>query len=242
MNIEVVAIASLTPDPKNARSHESGVPELAASLMAFGQRKNLVVWHNVVISGNGLMLAAQSLGHETIEIDRVPDDWTYEKAQAYAIVDNKTAELSAWDMPVLDEIRFHLDANGWDTTPFGFDPLVLTPPSEEKDPDAIPEVHDRAKTKLGDVYRLGDHRLICGDCRDAATIARLVGKRSVNVAFTSPPYAEQRKYDESSGFRPIPPDEYVEWFAPVAENVARHLADDGSWFVNLTPGADGLDT
>ena len=97
MKIETVAISSLTPDPRNARLHEQGVPELAASLETFGQRKNLVVWHDVVISGNGLMLAAQSLDWEEIAIDRVPDDWPYEKAQAYALADNKTAELSAWD-------------------------------------------------------------------------------------------------------------------------------------------------
>lgn len=69
MNIETVAIATLTPDPRNARDHTTGVPELAESLSEFGQRKNLVVWHDVVISGNGLMLAAQSLGWTHMEID-----------------------------------------------------------------------------------------------------------------------------------------------------------------------------
>ena len=69
VNIETVAIATLTPDPRNARDHTTGVPELAESLSEFGQRKNLVVWHDVVISGNGLMLAAQSLGWTHMEID-----------------------------------------------------------------------------------------------------------------------------------------------------------------------------
>jgi site-specific DNA-methyltransferase (adenine-specific)/site-specific DNA-methyltransferase (cytosine-N4-specific) len=71
---------------------------------------------------------------------------------------------------------------------------------------------------------------------------RLIGDGTVNVAFTSPPYAEQRDYDKSSGFCPVSPDVYVEWFAPAAANVARHLAPDGSWFVNVKPSCDGLDT
>ncbi len=125
MHVELVAISSLTLDPKNARSHEKGIPELAASLSAFGQQKNLVVWHDVVIAGNGLLQAALTLGWTQIEISRVPNEWTYEQAQAFALADNKTAELSEWDLPVLESIRFDLDANGWDLEQFGFEPLEL---------------------------------------------------------------------------------------------------------------------
>jgi site-specific DNA-methyltransferase (adenine-specific)/site-specific DNA-methyltransferase (cytosine-N4-specific) len=64
----------------------------------------------------------------------------------------------------------------------------------------------------------------------------------MNVAFTSPPYADRRKYDPSSGFNPIPPDEYVDWFRPISANVKTHLAHDGSWFVNIKPSATGLDS
>lgn len=102
--------------------------------------------------------------------------------------------------------------------------------------------HGDEVTKRGDVWLLGEHRVMCGDCRNAEDVARLLDGDTVNLAFTSPPYAEQRDYDETSGFKPIPPDEYVEWFAPVADNVAQHLAEDGSWFVNIKPTANDLDT
>jgi site-specific DNA-methyltransferase (adenine-specific) len=86
------------------------------------------------------------------------------------------------------------------------------------------------------------HRLLCGDATDAEAVARLLDGRRINVGFTSPPYAVQRDYDGASGFKPIRPDDYVAWFAPVAANVAAHLADDGSWFVNIKPASAGLDT
>jgi DNA modification methylase len=192
MNLETVAIDTLTPDPKNARLHERGVPELAESLTEFGQRKNLVVWHDVVISGNGLMLAAQSLGWSEIEIDRVPDEWTYEKAQAYAIIDNKTAELSTWDLPVLSEIRFELDAVGWDTEKFGFEPLKPPVFFGDKDPDDVPDIPEVPKSKVGDRYQLGEHVLICGDATDVDVMNRLMGGGMADMVFTDPPYGISR--------------------------------------------------
>lgn len=86
------------------------------------------------------------------------------------------------------------------------------------------------------------HRVLCGDARKPEDVAKLLDGRQVNVAFTSPPYASQRKYDPESGFRPIPPDDYVEWFKPVQANVRAHLAADGSWFVNIKPASEGPDT
>jgi site-specific DNA-methyltransferase (adenine-specific)/site-specific DNA-methyltransferase (cytosine-N4-specific) len=74
---------------------------------------------------------------------------------------------------------------------------------------------------------------MCGDSRDDADMSRLFGDAVAQMAFTSPPYASQRKYDESSGFTPIKPDDYCEWFEGVAANVKAHLADNGSWFVNI---------
>jgi len=70
-------------------------------------------------------------------------------------------------------------------------------------------------------------------------VARLLGSTRINVAATSPPYADRRRYDQASDFKPIAPAEYVDWFAPVAANVRRHLAADGSWFVNIRAGAEG---
>ena len=93
------------------------------------------------------------------------------------------------------------------------------------------------KVEPGNLYSIqsdkGNHRLLCGSCREAKDVERLLDGSKINVAFTSPPYASQRKYDEQTEFKPIPSDEYIEWFESVQANIALHLEDDGSWFVNI---------
>ena len=98
-----------------------------------------------------------------------------------------------------------------------------------------PPLPEEPVSSRGEVYELGPHRVVCGDCRDPQAWDVLLGDRRANVAITSPPYAQQRRYDPSSGFRPVPADRYVEWFEQVQRWVRRHLAEDGSWFVNIKP-------
>ena len=105
---------------------------------------------------------------------------------------------------------------------------------DERDADDVPDVDSvERRCAAGDVWKLGEHRLICGDCREAVWVNELMQGEEINVAITSPPYASQRKYDESSGFKPIHPDKFVEWFDQVQKQVATNLAADGSWFVNI---------
>ena len=104
--------------------------------------------------------------------------------------------------------------------------------------EAVPEPPAQPVTLPGDVWLIGRHRLICGDCRDAAVVEKLMAGASANVAITSPPYATQREYDPTSGFKPVPPEEYVEWYRAVAAAVEAVLAPDGSYFLNIKAHAD----
>ncbi len=116
--------------------------------------------------------------------------------------------------------------------------------AEVYEPAETPEIPDAPAervTRRGDVWQLGDHRLMCGDCRLADDVSALLAGAVVNLAVTSPPYAKQRDYDTDSEFRPVPPEQYVDWFEPVSANVASHLAPDGSWFVNIKSTAEELD-
>jgi hypothetical protein len=98
MKIEKAAISSLMMDPTNERGHsETNIQAIMKSLEAFGQRKPIVVWNEMVIAGNGTLDAATRLGWKDIHIVRAPDDWSMDQAKAFAIADNRTAELAEWD-------------------------------------------------------------------------------------------------------------------------------------------------
>ena len=243
-----VPLGPLVLDPNNARTHDKrNIRAIKQSLSRFGQRKAIVVRKdgNIVTAGNGTVTAARQLGWK--HIAAVVTNDTASSAAAYAIADNRTAELAEWDTEELAGILKDLQGD-FDLPDMGFTSKELqTMLDDIAGPPAVVEGEVPAPpadpvTKSGDVWTLGDHRLVCGDCRVAADVASALSGVSINVAFTSPPYASQRKYDESSGFKPIPPDDYVAWFEGVQSNVRNHLAADGSWFVNIKPSADGLDT
>lgn len=249
-----VPISELKPHPDNPRRGD--VDQIAASLRSLGQYKPIVVQSSTghIIAGNHTRLAALRLLKEDqaagvtdslwSHLDVVYHDVDDDTATRILLVDNRTSDLGGYDSSALLDLLGSLpdlEATGYSEAdleeltrtiaPVGDDaaPVALT------DEDEIPDLPDERDvvTRPGDVWHLGPHRIICGDSRDPIAVAKLLDGRKINLGFTSPPYASQRKYDESSGFRPIPPEEYVAWFADVAGNVATHLADDGSWFINI---------
>jgi len=121
MKVEKVKIDSLDADPENARKHSKrNIDAIAVSLEQFGQRRPLVVWDNIIIAGNGTVEAAKSIGWTDIEITRVPADWSSDQARAYALADNRTAELADWDPELLANQLIDLDSMGFDMTDLGF--------------------------------------------------------------------------------------------------------------------------
>lgn len=120
MNTEVIEIALLKPDPKNARTHDrKNLDVIKHSLKTFGQRKNVVVdKDNVVIAGNGLLTAALELGLKTLTINRF--DMSHDDARAFALVDNRANELSAWDDEILRDTLKALEGINFDVGDIGF--------------------------------------------------------------------------------------------------------------------------
>jgi ParB-like chromosome segregation protein Spo0J len=115
-------IESLNLDPNNARKHSSkNLEVIAESLKRFGQRKPIVVHNSVVIAGNGTLAAAKMLGWDEIEVTEVPADWDLETAKAYALADNRSAELASWDDDKLIKQLLELEQRGWDVKALGFD-------------------------------------------------------------------------------------------------------------------------
>ena len=131
-----VSIASLSLDPKNARKHsDKNLSAIAASLNKFGQRKPIVVHNGVVLAGNGTLEAAKSLGWTDIEISEVPSDWDDDTAKAYALADNRTAELAEWDESELAKQLLELQDKDWDITELGFEQTI--PASTDEWADAL---------------------------------------------------------------------------------------------------------
>jgi hypothetical protein len=125
LKIETIAISSLTPDPLNARKHDArNLQAIENSLLKFGQRKPICVTpDSIVVAGNGTLEAAKNLGWTEIVIARTPVGWSWEQIRAFALADNRTAELAEWDDKVLADQLLELDANGWELEQLGFESL-----------------------------------------------------------------------------------------------------------------------
>ena len=188
LRIENVLISSLSFDSTNARRHDSkNLKAIEGSLRQFGQRKPIVVTGaNVVVAGNGTLEAAKNLGWSEIDVVRIPVDWSPEQVKAYALADNRTAELAEWDAKVLADQLIELDAVGWDIAEFGFD--ALEPPVNLDDDEPLSFDEIESKVKLGELWQLGDHRLLCGDSTDEKSIAYLMNNEFADLVFTDPPY------------------------------------------------------
>lgn len=189
LRIENVLISSLSFDSTNARRHDAkNLAAIEGSLRKFGQRKPIVVTGaNVVVAGNGTLEAAKNLGWSEIDIVRIPFDWTPEMVKAYALADNRTAELAEWDAKVLAEQLVELDAEGWDVAEFGFEPINPVIDSDDDEPLSFDE-DKPTRSKLGDLWQIGEHRILCGDSLDKFNLDRLIGSLKVDCVLTDPPY------------------------------------------------------
>lgn len=187
MEIVELKLSQLKPYDKNARKHEEyDISAIMASIETFGFRDPIGVWSedNIIVEGHGRYEAAKRLKMKTVPCIRL-DDMTDEERRAYALAHNKTAELSSWEQEMLsDELDNIFDI---DMEKFGFEEDPDEEPTEIIE-DEPPEPPAEPKAKLGDVYQLGDHRLICGDCNDISIIERLMSGERADIAFTSPPY------------------------------------------------------
>lgn len=174
LKIEYLSIDKLKPYEKNARKHQDAdLSTIKASISEFGMSDPIGVWgkDNTIVEGHGRWMACKELGIAEVPVIHL-DHLTDEQRRAYALAHNKTAEMSEWDFDILDaELDNILDI---DMADFGFAVLEEEPEDAEED-EFEPVVPEEPKSKLGDIYQLGRHRLMCGDSTNAENVAQLVG-------------------------------------------------------------------
>lgn len=182
-----MALEKLKPYEKNARKHqEADLSTIKASITEFGMSDPIGVWgkDNIIVEGHGRYLACKELGIEEVPVIHL-DHLTDEQRRAYALAHNKTAEMSEWDFDLLgDELADILDI---DMSDFGFD---LSEDEEEETEiieDEVPEEVEPV-AKMGDIWQLGRHRLMCGDSTSVTDVEKLMDGNKADMVFTDPPY------------------------------------------------------
>jgi len=193
--IEQWDIKKLVPYARNSRTHsEEQVSQIAASIKEWGWTTPVLVDENGgIIAGHGRTLAAQRLKMTQVPV-MVARDWSDAKKRAYVIADNKLAMNAGWDnemlaleMGELAELGFDLDLTGF--TPEEIDALTPIEVTEGlTDPDDAPPLPETPRTRLGDIWVMGKHRLLCGDSTSMDDLAKLTDGQLVDMWLTDPPY------------------------------------------------------
>jgi len=203
--IEHWPLGDLSAYGGNARTHsDTQIQAIARSLAEYGWTTPILVdGDGVVIAGHGRIEAAARLGLEAAPVIRI-EHLTPAQIRAYRIADNRLAELAGWDESLLVAELEALEAEGLDLALAGFeeaDLAALRPEPEVSDEEAGEDVEDEVPepptapvTRPGDLWLLGEQRLLCGDATDRETFARLMDGERASLLVTSPPYAQQRDY------------------------------------------------
>ena len=195
LKIEYVDINSIKPYKKNPRKNEEAIPYVMESIKQFGFKNPVILdKDNVIVAGHTRIESAKRLG-----ITEIPciyaDDLTDEQIKAFRLADNKVAEIAEWDIDLLDtELD---DILNIDMSDFGFDLDLEDEEEKEIIEDEVPEVPEEPKAKLGDIYQLGNHRLMCGDSTKEEDVAKLMNGVKADMVFTDPPYGMNLDTDYS---------------------------------------------
>src|SRR5271165_4334437 len=194
MQIEIRNIEDIHPYPNNPRHNDNAVDAVADSIRVYGFRQPIVVDENYeIIAGNTRYKAAIKLGLKQVPV-HVARGLTPAQVKAYRIADNRTADLSDWNYELLIKELTELQQMDFDMDLTGFSDDAIQELFQADiepgltDPDLVPEPPDKAQTRPGDLWLLGNHRLFCGDSSRDEHVDRLVQGEPIHLVNTDPPY------------------------------------------------------
>ena len=181
-----ISIDELKPYEKNARLHPADqIEKIKNSIKEFGFITPVIIdENNMILVGHGRTQAAKELGIESLPYRRI-DNLTDEQKRAYILADNKLSDLAEWDE---DLLQIELGKIELDMTDFGFEDFKIEIEKPEITEDEIPETPKEPKSKLGEIYKLGKHRLMCGDSTDPEQVQKLFDGVQPFCIVTDPPY------------------------------------------------------
>ena len=191
LEIKYIDINSLTPYDNNAKIHTSEqIEEIKNSIKEFGMNDPIGVWgeRNLIVEGHGRLIACKELGIKSVPVIRL-DDLTDEQRRAYTLAHNQLTMSTGFD---LEKLKLELDEISLDMADFGFDDMQLDDSTLDEEngivEDEIPEVPEEPKSKYGDIYQLGNHRLMCGDSTKQEDVEKLMNGAKAYMVLTDPPY------------------------------------------------------
>ena len=257
MKIEQIKIEDLKPYERNARKHEAAdVAAIVKSIEAFGFNDPVGVWgpQNVIVEGHGRVMAAKQLGMTEVPCIRL-DNLTDEQRRAYALAHNKTAELSTWDAELLpleleDLPTIDMAGFGFDLEKVAGDFLKAREAAKVEEDDFDPGAEVEKRAKPGDIWQLGDHRLMCGDSTDPDAWKRLMDGELADMVFTDPPYGvaigdknkdleevkKAGKRKENIEGDTMTEEQLYEMLKKAFENIRDNCAEDACYFVTCPQG------
>ncbi len=186
--IEIVEIKKIVPYEKNPRINKEAIPKVAESIKKFGFRNPIILDKNsVIIAGHTRFEAAKKLGLKEVPCIFVKD-LNEDEVKALRLVDNKTAEFSQWETDLLNAELDELKSRGMDLEDFGFTLEKKAISIDDIEEDTPPDLPKQAKSKSGEIYILGQHRLMVGDSTKAEDVAKLMNGNLADLVVTDPPY------------------------------------------------------
>ena len=186
LEIEYVDINSIRPYKNNAKQHpREQIEQIKRSIEEFGMDDPIGIWKDEIVEGHGRLIACKELGYKEVPIIRL-DHLTDEQRKAYTLAHNKLTMNSDFDLDILNRELMSFDTI--DMSEFGFDLDEETEAPAEVEEVDIPEIMEEPVSKPGDIYQLGEHRLMCGDSTNEMDVEKLMNGEIADLVVTDPPY------------------------------------------------------
>ena len=187
LKVEYLPIDEIKPYENNAKIHTpEQIEQIKASIRQFGMNDPIGIWSkdNIIVEGHGRLIACQELGYTEIPIIRL-DDLTDEQRKAYTLAHNQLTMNTGFDLDILNQELADISI---DMQEFGFDEIEEEEVEIEEDNFEINSVEEEPKAKRGDIYKLGNHILMCGDSTEEKDVLKLMNGHIADLVVTDPPY------------------------------------------------------